>query len=643
MNTEITPKIWNSRQDPKHQDWVKQTFKYDTVSNLFKHQRIVRDYMQSKSPYRGLLMYAGLGVGKTLAAITIAEVNHDLDPIVMLPASLYTNFRSEMKKFSKSNKTPLYIKYNGIRRDQIEDLPNFDNKVIIIDEVHGFISRVVNGSTSSKMIYKKIFEAKNSKIICLSGTPLINYVQEFTLLVNLLIGPQDCYVCQVPKDTSIDKLKSDPSVLNVNQSTQTKITVFLKNIGDAGNSGDIDEVLKKAGIPSNYTMSHQAVLPLNDKLARCEFETLKTNREHVYFRRVLSGLVSYFYYYNPDDFATQSDINFVKVPLSDTQFVEYTKARRVEFVEENPKIKIIPKKLKGNMFCNIQPSNLISRNDFHFKVASRIASNFVVPGVPRNGKTEDYFDATNKFVTKESLKEFAPKMKKIVDRIQKSNGPCLVYSQYRTKQGIGAFAQVLELYGYSEVKVSRLKGQYQINKTGKAKKHYIVFKTNADTSKTQILMDIFNKNASGLPRSIQLADLDVRVILITQAGSEGISLKGVRQVHIMEPYWNYIRVQQIIGRAIRAKSHNHLDPAERHVDVYVYLATLTKDQAEDMKWDDGKLSDAGVSTDETIYRIAKKKQDTLDHLLKMMKETAMDCKIHLKENRKSTPDLNCQL
>jgi hypothetical protein len=594
-------------------------------------------------------MYAGLGVGKTLAAITIAEVNRDLDPIVMLPASLYTNFRSEVKKFSQSKKAPLYIKYNGIRRDQIEDLPDFDNKVIIIDEVHGFISRVVNGSTTSKMIYKKIFEAKNSKIICLSGTPLINYVQEFTLLVNLLIGPQDCYVCRIPKDTSIEKLKSDPFVLNVNRNTQTRITVFLKNIGDSGNSGNIDEVLKKAGIPSNYTTSHQAVLPLNDKLARSEFETLKTDREHVYFRRVLSGLVSYFYYYNPDDYARQSDINFVKVPLSDTQFAEYTKARRVEFLEENPKIKIIPKKLKGNMFYNIEPSNLVSRNDFHFKGASRIASNFVVPGVPRNGKTEDYFDATNKFVTKESLKEFAPKMKRIIDRIQKSNGPCLVYSQYRTKQGIGAFAQVLELYGYSEVKVSRSKGEYQIKKEkekengGKKKKHYIVFKTDTDTSKTQLLMDIFNKNVSGLPSSIQLADLDVQVILITQAGSEGISLKGVRQVHIMEPYWNYIRVQQIIGRAIRAKSHNHLDPAERIVDVYVYLATLTKEQAEDMKWDDGKLSDAGVSTDETIYRIAKKKQDTLDHLLKMMKETAMDCKIHLKENRKSTPDLNCRL
>ena len=32
----------------------------------------------------------------------------------------------------------------------------------------------------------------------------------------------------------------------------------------------------------------------------------------------------------------------------------------------------------------------------------------------------------------------------------------------------------------------------------------------------------------------------VKIIMITQSGSEGISLKNVRQVHITEPYWNKI-------------------------------------------------------------------------------------------------------
>ena len=44
---------------------------------LFRHQRIVREFMRPESPFRGLLLYHGLGVGKTCAAIAVAELLHD--------------------------------------------------------------------------------------------------------------------------------------------------------------------------------------------------------------------------------------------------------------------------------------------------------------------------------------------------------------------------------------------------------------------------------------------------------------------------------------------------------------------------------------------------------------------------------------
>ena len=68
----------------------------------------------------------------------------------------------------------------------------------------------------------------------------------------------------------------------------------------------------------------------------------------------------------------------------------------------------------------------------------------------------------------------------------------------------------------------------------------------------------------------------IQVIMISSAGAEGISLKCVRQVHIMEPFWNYIRIDQVFGRAIRMKSHiNELLPKdERNVEQYLYLSTL---------------------------------------------------------------------
>ena len=72
------------------------------------HQKIVRDYINNYTPYRGLLLYHGLGSGKTCSSIAIAEgIKTHKQIIVMTPASLQTNFFSELKKCGD----PLY-KYN---------------------------------------------------------------------------------------------------------------------------------------------------------------------------------------------------------------------------------------------------------------------------------------------------------------------------------------------------------------------------------------------------------------------------------------------------------------------------------------------------------------------------------------------------
>ena len=45
----------------------------DGFSDLLTHQKIVRDYINVYTPYRGLLLYHGLGSGKTCSSIAIAE------------------------------------------------------------------------------------------------------------------------------------------------------------------------------------------------------------------------------------------------------------------------------------------------------------------------------------------------------------------------------------------------------------------------------------------------------------------------------------------------------------------------------------------------------------------------------------------
>ena len=50
----------------------------------------------------------------------------------------------------------------------------------------------------------------------------------------------------------------------------------------------------------------------------------------------------------------------------------------------------------------------------------------------------------------------------------------------------------------------------------------------------------------------------IKVVLISKAGSEGIDLKFIRQVHILDPWYNMNRPEQTIGRAVRNFSHKDL-------------------------------------------------------------------------------------
>ena len=64
----------------------------------------------------------------------------------------------------------------------------------------------------------------------------------------------------------------------------------------------------------------------------------------------------------------------------------------------------------------------------------------------------------------------------------------------------------------------------------------------------------------------------LKALLVSGAGGEGLDLKGTRQVQVLEPHWNEEKLQQVIGRARRLGSHDHLPPEQRVVEVERYAA-----------------------------------------------------------------------
>jgi len=68
-------------------------------------------------------------------------------------------------------------------------------------------------------------------------------------------------------------------------------------------------------------------------------------------------------------------------------------------------------------------------------------------------------------------------------------------------------------------------------------------------------------------------DGKLKALLVSSAGGEGLDLKGTRQIQILDPHWNNEKIEQVIGRGIRYKSHDHLPKDQRKVNVERYLAT----------------------------------------------------------------------
>jgi superfamily II DNA or RNA helicase len=66
----------------------------------------------------------------------------------------------------------------------------------------------------------------------------------------------------------------------------------------------------------------------------------------------------------------------------------------------------------------------------------------------------------------------------------------------------------------------------------------------------------------------------IPVLLVSSSGGEGLDLIGTKLVQVMEPHWNRSKIQQVVGRGARYKSHTHLPKEEQKVHVEHYLSTV---------------------------------------------------------------------
>lgn len=101
----------------------------------------------------------------------------------------------------------------------------------------------------------------------------------------------------------------------------------------------------------------------------------------------------------------------------------------------------------------------------------------------------------------------------------------------------------------------------------------------------------------------------VNILFITKAGGEGLDLKETREVIIFESSWNRATEAQVIGRAVRFKSHAALPESERHVDVYHVLMVKPSNR---------ELGDKYESADTMLKEITERKEGANDAFVKRL-------------------------
>ena len=254
------------------------------------------------------------------------------------------------------------------------------------------------------------------------------------------------------------------------------------------------------------------------------------------------------------------------------------------------------------------------------------------------------------YLGKDALPMYSPKFAKILENLtdETNQGLHLLYSNFRTIEGIAILRLILLANGFAEFKIKKTGEVWDIVEGAAAdegKPKFTLYTGTEGTEEKEIIRNVYNGMWDFVPASISVklkakAENNnygeiVKILMITSSGAEGINLRNTRFVHIVEPYWHMVRIDQVVGRARRICSHQDLPVELRTVKVFLYISTFSEEQKTDENNIELRIRDVSrldkktpVTTDETLYEMASVKQKINNEILKAVKESAIDCKIY---------------
>ena len=671
-------------EDYEHIEEYTQKFCDNTEFELDPHQMFVRNFMSFQTPYNGLLLYHGLGTGKTCSAISVCEemrtylqqMGITKRLIIVASPAVQENFKLQLfdeRKLRKVNGlwnikacignkfikeiNPMNMK--GLNRSKVirqikrlirqsylfkgygefanyiekimnKSIPSgsstevrerirkknlrkeFSNRMLVIDEVHNIrLSKEGKVKTSSDNLGKLLEATNNLKLLLLSATPMFDSYSEIIWILNLLLLNDKRYpiaqreVFTVKGEFKTQKGEEIGKDLLIRKATgyvsyvrgENPFTFPYRIWPQVALNPESFFSLMNDGIwkyPKYQINGAEIIKPI-------ELIDLVINNIGEYQNMGYEKLVDYLKTKPPPNISTASkSISFtiLEAPLQALNMIYPHKGLDEDEIDSD----IIPFIYGSKGLARVMKFNPKTKRNFIYK--DETTKNF------------------GEIFSPSEIGKYSGKIAYICDKIKKSEGIVFVYSQYidggavpialaLESMGITRYGTVSSLFKKAPaaaLNVLTMKPK-KGNEAFKPAKYIMITGQKSLTPdvkrELKAVTDVGNANGE-----------KVKVIIVSRAGSEGLDFQNIRQMHILDPWYNMNRSEQIIGRAVRSKSHCMLPYAKRNVEIYLYGTQLVNQEEE--------------AIDLYIYRVAERKALLIANVTRVLKETAIDCLLNRK-------------
>lgn len=589
---------------------------------FFKHQRIFARYMRY---YDRVFNIHETGTGKTGSVIATAEMFKRLKigirKVVILFPGKFTlqDFQMQLVKFFpeyddpdekvRNKKIKKWYELNTykafaseIRTQTVEELRAlYSNTFFFLDEIHSQRNyKQTQDIETYETIWSLLHLTKHTKIALGSATPMVNQVDDFIPLINLIL-PED-------KQLSLDDDFSSLSIDALEQILNGKIS-FVKSAGnkllieEVGNSLRTEVQVSISKTPNirfvKRTFTPQLTMSPEERPDEEDIQPQETGQ-----RRVFSD---------------------TKVVVLETEGVQ-AEVCREKFREINQEFGLNQKYASTFVF----PDRSLGREGYNkYMLDKQFRS---LPGQQDLNKLFPLdLDNDTKL---ERLRTMSIKFHFYINNELNSQGNSFCYIEDVRGGGMYLLARLLDRFGFQQFEnIPVLSKSGEVDESFPKRPRYALLTSDLETNET---LRLFNSKANKNGEYI-------RLIIASKAARDGINLSNVIRGYVISPLWNDAGMYQALSRFIRATSHQDLiadlkRKEKLKVKIYKLAAYVLPSSSGGILDGEGNINAYSkkqlmlISNDLYIYRLSDTKDVKTRLRLEDMKLTAFDFVLNYNRN-----------